>query len=1157
MKQTMRYIVAMAAVLWMAIPQAKAQGVQEDHDPGIMYIMRNEGGHIPFQEGNEWEITFTAIDTLGNEYYSPVGMEIKGDQYGYTTYTSIQAIDSIIMFQPEPVMQPGVFEITREYFPYITETDSVSIIHFKSDIPLPLPVMGQKVVCNIFEEPLRNGFVGVVKSISNQGSEVVMECELKGVSIRDFYQSFYYCGKGGDTREEALAKQRIQQVQRIRRNIIVRAPEEDATKEHTVGTYKTIANPDLAFPLKYTIGNKSVPAQELPNNVPIHANGQGTGAFAGAELAINGNVEFLLTLLATGDDEHMGLEGHVTLGLTGKAGFTGTLQGVVPVYVGKAIEKELPGGTNVICALGLFLYGNATMEISAKLDGSLDAYFALQTIGVSGGAKASLGNIGGLNGSLKGTAAFRIGLMGEACIFGKNNEGSNFEAIFGAYNNAIQIDAVATADASLTVSTNNPADLESQYKTFADGNSLGRKTSGVFELEASKFSFKRELIIANVSEHAAPKSAGGINFDRYTDKHPEKLHLWLGNNGNYHFPAKIELWVWDDDEKNWCQKIELGETSFFEDFNYYTMVELQKGHKYSIYPVYKPKTSALIISDGAIIKSHYIQYVVDMEKPKAENHNKLTLKATHDAIGQENVECGFKIYKQGEPEESIVATSEINGSFEAEIDMPRVDYSVQAYVLVNGKLSVSQIHEMEGINVLEPILLEVTNIKHNSATLNMKLASEFLDVEDIDAWFTYAYGVTIPHHRKADFATYNDGVVSLDITDLLPMTEYTVGAYTQTNERSYEANNEIKFTTSAPFEDVKATPSYSSVDLEGTVVPGAYGDHTLVYCTIGKNKDLSDGTEVIASASSYNLTSGLNVTKHYDGLEMNTTYYYRMKIVMNHMDDESPIYYSDIYSFNTLDGYEITLSNATVKSNTATVEATVSQYIVDEVNRGNPYTIRFYYGTSSTKVKNRTSEFVEASISSTKVKATIKDLEEETKYYYAAVLYIIEEEGASEVKSFTTPTIFQIETKDAVVEDAMVTLKATISDAALAEMKSGNYNTIYPAFDLVTKEHESDLKQGTASTNVTRITDLTQDGVNLSVDVYLEPGTEYCFRSLIYVDGKEYYGSTKSFKTLDYDGGLIPLVRKYRTNASAPWVPIIVKPEERHLAIPLKELIKE
>jgi hypothetical protein len=44
---------------------------------------------------------------------------------------------------------------------------------------------------------------------------------------------------------------------------------------------------------------------------------------------------------------------------------------------------------------------------------------------------------------------------------------------------------------------------------------------------------------------------------------------------------------------------------------------------------------------------------------------------------------------------------------------------------------------------------------------------------------------------------------------------------------------------------------------------------------------------------------------------------------------------------------------------------------------------------------------------------------------------------------------------------------------------------------------------------------------------------------------------------LEYDGGLIPLVRKYRTNASAPWVPIVVKPEEKHLAIPLKELIKE
>ena len=78
MKRTMQYIVAMAAVLWMAIPQVKAQELKEDHDPGIMYVMRNEDMHIPFEEGNEWEITFTAIDTLGNEYYSPVGMEIKG-----------------------------------------------------------------------------------------------------------------------------------------------------------------------------------------------------------------------------------------------------------------------------------------------------------------------------------------------------------------------------------------------------------------------------------------------------------------------------------------------------------------------------------------------------------------------------------------------------------------------------------------------------------------------------------------------------------------------------------------------------------------------------------------------------------------------------------------------------------------------------------------------------------------------------------------------------------------------------------------------------------------------------------------------------------------------------------------------------------------------
>ena len=119
MRRIIHYMLIIAAMLWMVCPQIKAQKVNLDHDPGIMYIMRREGVDINFQEGNEWEITFTAIDTLGNEYYSPVGMEIKGGVYGDSSYVMLQTIDSILMYQPEPVMQEGVFLITEEYFPYV------------------------------------------------------------------------------------------------------------------------------------------------------------------------------------------------------------------------------------------------------------------------------------------------------------------------------------------------------------------------------------------------------------------------------------------------------------------------------------------------------------------------------------------------------------------------------------------------------------------------------------------------------------------------------------------------------------------------------------------------------------------------------------------------------------------------------------------------------------------------------------------------------------------------------------------------------------------------------------------------------------------------------------------------------------------------------
>ena len=296
-------MVAMAAALWMALPQVKAQTVNEDFDPGIMYVKRNEGMHISFQEGNEWEITFTALDTLGNEYYSPVGMELKGGGYRDSTYVVLQTVDSILMYQPEPVMQEGVFVITEEYFPYIAQVDSNTTIHFYADVPLPLPAEGQKVVCNTFKEPLRLGFVGTVLEKRREGNIIVMVCDPKVERIRDFYQEFIYCGKGGETKEETEARERIERTRRMRRGVVVRAAEE---KE------PSIDDPDIELTIEIPVFGKDVsfPApDEPPFRLPylIKAMDKGSEGKVDAGITLSGTAKGLLTIIADKADDRESL----------------------------------------------------------------------------------------------------------------------------------------------------------------------------------------------------------------------------------------------------------------------------------------------------------------------------------------------------------------------------------------------------------------------------------------------------------------------------------------------------------------------------------------------------------------------------------------------------------------------------------------------------------------------------------------------------------------------------------------------------------------------------------------------------------------------------------------------------------------------------------
>ena len=1131
MRRTIYYMVAMTAVLWMALPQLKAQTVNQDFDPGIIYIIRNEGMNINFQEGNEWEITFTALDTLGNEYYSPVAMEIKGGVYGDSTYMLLQSIDSVLMYQPEPVMQSGVFVITEEYFPYIAQVDSNTTIHFYADMPLPLPAEGQKVVCNTFKEPLRLGFVGTVIEKRREGNIIVMVCDPTVERIRDFYQELIYCGKGGETAEEEQARQRIERTHRVRRGVVVEAAEE---KEDD-----TIEDPDFKFPVKVEVFGKKLPfpasvADKTLEEITKKMTGKGKGEFD-AGITLSGNVMGLLTVIANEEGEKVGLELSVDGTLTGEAGVSGSIQGAVPLRFGKVKQKELPFNSEALVAAGFFLRGQAEVKISTSISCSAMGYMAIQYDdeegwGVRTSGTSNTSSLSGLKGELNGMAAFTFGVLGNGKILNKR-----YDADFGVYLDAINLDGKITADLSLTDKTDSPKDLFEQYKAYSQGNRLVR--SSLVAAEVNMKAGGRDIKLggkvpfAEIVYNFAPEISGesGVTIEDLSESN--KVQVRMKNNGMSLWAADVELWIYDEDEKRWMQKIVLGKMGALDhsDFDFTANVELEKGHTYTFCPVYKPVNTNMHISDRSINGEFYIPFNVTMPKPALDNYKKVKLTATHEAANVAGfTKAGFLYtddYNKGKRVE-IEPSLEIDGTIEAEIDMPLTDFTVQAFIDVNGKRSYSEIYELEPLSPATPIILPATDISYNKATLCMKLDETFAEEEVFDVGFQYwTEGNKTPEIIAADINDMKDGVLTAKAEGLSMMTNYTVKAIVTYLDKIYESQETETFTTSTPIGNMKVTPSYTTADFSAMVIDEYDVDNVTVKFIVDKDKNFSNPMEILADLEEE--FEGIVATAQADELEMDQTYYYKVKVRKLSEDEE---YYSDVLNFNTLNGLSVTITKPIAKSVSATLRGKTTDYVLNAIKEGTPYSGRFYFSKSKSSVSNHKSDYIDVTITKADITAELEGLTSETKYYCMLALELDGEVvNASEIISFTTPDPYDVTTQDAFVEDATVTLAGVMTLEAYDEIKSDQHNTIYAGFEYAQSKEQlmSATKEG-----VTRLLEVNLEKSETDVLFHhtldFEPGSFYYYRAFIYVDGKDYPAEIKTFQTLEYDGGLIPLAKKKR-----------------------------
>ena len=207
MKRYIRQLIILVTAMIMAAPNVVAQvDLQRS-----FYVMHNDSTGVTGKlEGGEWLIRFSDVDSLGNQFSSPVAMNIEATYYGDTTYVEMQTVDSVLFEVPADEMKPGVFELTEEHFKYIIGSDSATIIRFRIDCltKVDLPKVGQKVLCNIFRDYLPFGFVGQVESVKASYDLGYVEMKCKQIPLKEVYSKFYKAGFYGSDSLNSEAKRR-------------------------------------------------------------------------------------------------------------------------------------------------------------------------------------------------------------------------------------------------------------------------------------------------------------------------------------------------------------------------------------------------------------------------------------------------------------------------------------------------------------------------------------------------------------------------------------------------------------------------------------------------------------------------------------------------------------------------------------------------------------------------------------------------------------------------------------------------------------------------------------------------------------------------------------------------------------------------------------
>ena len=189
--------------------------------------MCKDGNDFMFAEGGNWKITFSATDSLGNEYDKPVQMVFNGALFKENVAYYLEEVDSLLFKLPETEYAAGVFEIGEELFNYIVESDSLHTIYFRIDCltKTKVPKIGQKVICNIYRGKLPYGFMGRVENMRADYSKGWVEMRCGTLPLEDIFDVLYTGGVTGVQGSDEVPDSLIEKKE-VRKRIVTRAQSE-------------------------------------------------------------------------------------------------------------------------------------------------------------------------------------------------------------------------------------------------------------------------------------------------------------------------------------------------------------------------------------------------------------------------------------------------------------------------------------------------------------------------------------------------------------------------------------------------------------------------------------------------------------------------------------------------------------------------------------------------------------------------------------------------------------------------------------------------------------------------------------------------------------------------------------------------------------------